>query len=147
MQTLIDRNDRMSINSGLVIRAPFCDAGIAEYMYAVPWSMKHYADREKGLLRLAMKGVIPDEVLWRKKSPYPKTYDPVYTKLVKEILRTILADKQALIWNLVDPNAAKKLMDEEYETPWYGQLMKGPQTMAYLLQINVWMNKYKIKIV
>ena len=147
MQTLIDRNDRMSINSGLVIRAPFCDAGIAEYMYAVPWSMKHYADREKGLLRLAMKGVIPDEVLWRKKSPYPKTYDPVYTKLVKEILHTILADKQALIWNMVDPDAAKKLMDEECETPWYGQLMKGPQTMAYLLQINVWMNKYKIKIV
>ena len=47
MQTLIDRNDRMSVSSGLEIRAPFCDHRIAEYMFAVPWIFKYYKNREK----------------------------------------------------------------------------------------------------
>ena len=144
MQTLIDRNDRMSCSSGLNIRAPFCDPRIAQYMYAVPWEYKRYSGREKGLLRYAMEGVVPNEILWRKKSPYPKTYDPAYTNMVKEMLSAVINDCNASIWEIVNKNAAQKLMDEDFEKPWYGQLMKGPQTMAYILQIYVWMNKYGV---
>ena len=62
---------------------PFCDYRIAEYMYGVPWEYKDHGGREKGLLRYAMAGYLPDDVLYRKKSPYPKTYDPVYLDLVR----------------------------------------------------------------
>lgn len=147
MQTLIDRNDRMSMHSGLEIRAPFCDPRIASYLYAVPWAYKHYADREKGLLRYAMEGIVPDEILWRKKSPYPKTYDPRYTQIVKEMLRDILNDHTAPLWEITDRDAVCKLLYDELQQPWYGQLMKGPQTIAYMLQINIWMKKYKVSIV
>ena len=61
---------------GLEVRVPFCDYRIAEYLYGVPWEYKDYGGKEKGLLRYAMDGLLPEEVLWRKKSPYPKTYDP-----------------------------------------------------------------------
>lgn len=142
MQTLIDRNDRMCRSSGLKIRAPFCDPRIAQYMYAVPWEYKRYSGREKGLLRYAMKGVVPNEILWRKKSPYPKTYDPAYAKLVRELLSVVINDPNAFIWEIVNKNAVQRLMDEDLEKPWYGQLMKRPQTMAYVLQIHVWLNKY-----
>jgi len=144
MQTLIDRNDRMSCNSRLKIRAPFCDPRIAQYMYAVPWKYKHYEGREKGLLRYAMEGVVPSEILWRKKSPYPKTYDPAYTNLVREMLSVVINDCNAPIWDVVNINAVQRLMDEDFDKPWYGQLMKRPQTMAYILQIHVWLNKYNI---
>jgi asparagine synthase (glutamine-hydrolysing) len=73
MQTLLDRKDRMSMYQGLEVRVPFCDYRIAEYMYGVPWDYKDHNGYEKGLLRSAMKGMLPDSVLWRKKSPYPKT--------------------------------------------------------------------------
>ena len=147
MQTLIDRNDRMSIGCGLEIRAPFCDHRIAEYMFAVPWSFKRYNEREKGLLRFAVSGIIPDVVLWRKKSPYPKTFDPAYTNMVAERLRLLLDDPQALIWNVVDRNAAEGLINGDLQKPWYGQLMKIPQTIAYMLQIDVWLNKYRVSFV
>ena len=75
MQTLLDRKDRMSMYSGLEVRVPFCDYRIAEYLYSVPWEFKDYHGQEKGLLREAMRGVLPDEVLWRRKSPYPKTWE------------------------------------------------------------------------
>lgn len=147
MQTLIDRNDRMSMHSGLEIRAPFCDPRIASYLYAVPWSYKNYAQREKGLLRFAMEDIVPYTILWRKKSPYPKTYDPRYTQIVKDMLANVLNDQSAPLWDILDRDSVSKLMFNELPQPWYGQLMKGPQTIAYMLQINIWMKAYKVSIV
>ena len=144
MQTLLDRKDRMSMYCGLEVRVPFCDYRIAEYLYGVPWEYKDYRGVEKGLLRNAMKGLLPEEVLWRKKSPYPKTHDPRYRSLVTEKLMEMLERKDAPVWYLVDREAARKLIDSEQQWPWYGQLMRGPQTMAYLLQIDYWLRKYRI---
>ena len=147
MQTLLDRKDRMSMYSSLEVRVPFCDHRIAEYLYSVPWEYKDYQGREKGLLRYAMKGVLPEEVLWRKKSPYPKTWDPRYQELVAGRLREIMADPQAPIWHLVDKNALEQMLGQENPWPWYGQLMRKPQTMAYLVQIDIWLRGYDVKMV
>ena len=147
MQTLLDRKDRMSMYHGLEVRVPFCDYRIAEYLYGVPWEMKDYRGREKGLLRYAMEGVLPHSVLRRKKSPYPKTWDPRYFELVSGSLRQLLEDRDAPLWQLIARSAAEELLTAEYAWPWYGQLMKVPQTVAYLLQINIWIKLYKISIV
>ncbi len=146
MQTLLDRKDRMSMACGLEVRVPFCDYRIAEYLYGVPWEFKDYENKEKGLLRYAMEGILPREVLWRKKSPYPKTYDPRYLECVSNLLKQLLERHDAPICGLVDKNALKKLLDSEFTWPWYGQLMKQPQTIAYMLQINFWLEHYSIKV-
>ena len=147
MQTLLDRKDRMSMHHSLEVRVPFCDHRIAEYLYAVPWEYKDYRGVEKGLLRHAMEGLLPQEVLWRKKNPYPKTYDPMYMSLVSASMKQLLMQKDAPIWNVVNAAAVKQLFEEEDPWPWYGQLMKAPQTIAYLLQLNVWLEHYQISIV
>ena len=82
MQTLADRKDRMSMYCGLEVRVPYCDYRIVEYLYTVPWAFKDWQGYEKGLLRKAMEGIVPDQVLWRKKSPYPKTHNPAYLNTV-----------------------------------------------------------------
>ncbi len=147
MQTLLDRKDRMSMYSSLEVRVPFCDHRIAEYLYGVPWEFKNWQGREKGLLRQAMAGILPEEVLWRKKSPYPKTHHPEYLRLVSQRLEELLAQPHAPVFDLVDREAAKNLLTAEYAWPWYGQLMKVPQTICYLLQIDHWMRKYNVRIV
>ena len=143
MQTLLDRKDRMSMYCSLEVRVPFCDYRIAEYLYGVPWEYKDYQNHEKGLLRYAMDGYLPQEVLWRKKSPYPKTFDPRYTELVSSRLRGLLEQDSPLFY-MVSREAASQLLTEDSPWPWYGQLMKAPQTMAYLLQIDYWLKSYKI---
>lgn len=145
MQTLLDRKDRMSMYQSLEVRVPFCDYRIAEYMYAVPWGYKDHGGVEKGLLRTAMTGLVPDKILWRKKSPYPKTFDPRYRELIAAKLNALLEDRNAPIWYLVKREKAKELLTSEQLWPWYGQLMKGPQTMAYLLQIDFWLRHYNIQ--
>lgn len=147
MQTLLDRKDRMSMYCGLEVRVPFCDYRIAEYLYGVPWEMKDYQGREKGLLRYAMAEYLPDRVLHRKKSPYPKTWDPAYQRIMDEKLKNLLEDKNAPIFQIVAPDAVRKLSSEIYTWPWYGQLMRVPQTMAYMLQIDFWMRHYGVVVI
>ncbi len=146
MQTLLDRKDRMSMYCSLEVRVPFCDHRIAEYLYGVPWEFKDHKGVEKGLLRQAVSDILPEQVLWRKKSPYPKTFDPAYTKIVSDSLLDILNDPTSPIFALVRKEALKDLLEAQYAWPWYGQLMRVPQTIAYFLQINFWLKHYQVSI-
>lgn len=147
MQTLLDRKDRMSMYNSLEVRVPFCDYRIAQYLYGVPWAFKDHNGVEKGLLRKAVEGLLPQEVLYRKKSPYPKTYDPQYLTLVSGMLRQVISDAHSPILQIVRKEALEQLLNAEYTWPWYGQLMKVPQTVAYMLQINFWLSAYKIQLI
>lgn len=146
MQTLLDRKDRMSMYHGLEVRVPFCDHRIAEYLYGVPWSFKDYMGREKGLLREAVKDLLPEQVLYRKKSPYPKTHHPQYAALVRNRLESLLKQRDAALFALVSKDALLDLLEHPSSCPWYGQLMTGPQTMAYFLQIQFWLEHYDVEI-
>lgn len=149
MVTLLDRMDRCSMYSGLEARVPFADHRIIEYIWNVPWEMKSPSGVVKGLLREAGKGLVPDEILYRRKSPYPKTYHPDYEKLLGNRLLDILSEPNAPIKPLVDEKKIKAFLasPSDYGKPWYGQLMAGPQLIAYLLQVNYWLEKYHIQLV
>lgn len=146
MQTLLDRKDRMSMYSGLEVRVPFCDHRIVEYLYSIPWDWKDYKHTEKGLLRTAMAGILPESVLWRKKNPYPKTHNPSYLQAVSAELSELLGHSEAPLWQLVDKKAAASLLTEPRAEPWYGQLMTTPQTIAYFLQLNYWLGTYHVEL-
>lgn len=147
MANLLDRKDRMSMACGLEVRVPFCDHRIAEYAWNIPWSVKNIGGMEKGILRLAVKGLLPESIYNRKKSPYPKTHHPEYTRLVSAALKAVLADPAAPLHALVDKQAVEDMLDSlSLVTPWFGQLMAGPQLFAFLLQLNMWLTDYKIKI-
>ena len=150
MQTLLDRSDRMSMASGLEVRVPFCDHRLVQYMWNVPWEMKALNGREKGLLRYAMKDVLPREIVDRKKSPYPKTHNPNYLKAVKDILSNILNNPNAPIKSVLNEKYIKDILDSDgsaFTRPWFGQLMTGPQLMAYLCQVNMWLEEYRPKFI
>ena len=146
MQTLLDRKDRMSMFSGLEVRVPFCDHRIAEYLYGVPWEFKEHGGREKGLLRYAMRDWLPEEVLYRKKSPYPKTFDPRYLDLVTDRMQRLLEQKDAPIFALISREKLRLLLEGEEPWPWYGQLMRKPQTLAYFLQLDFWLRHYQVAL-
>ena len=148
MTTLLDRMDRTSMYSGLEARVPFADHRIIEYIWNVPWSMKGKDGVVKALLRQAGEGKLPREVLWRKKSPYPKTYHPEYEIMLGNRLREVLADSQAPIKRFIDSKKTERFLQSpsDYGKPWYGQLMAGPQMLAYMLQVNYWLEKYRIQV-
>lgn len=149
MQTLLMRKDAMSMESSLEVRVPFCDYRIAEYAYNMPWSLKSLNGREKGILRKAFENELPEEIVYRKKSPYPKTYNPVYFNEVCRLTREVLADKGCPLYEMLNTKKLEELMEnpDALSEPWYGQLMKGPQVLAYVVQIYYWIKEYKVKFV
>lgn len=146
MTTLLDRMDRTSMYSGLEARVPFADHRIVEYLWNVPWDMKFHNNTVKGLLRSATEqlGVLPASVLHRRKSPYPKTYHPGYEKMLGEHFAELLNSPNEPIHDLIDKEKAILFINSEkdYGKPWYGQLMAGPQLIAYILQVNYWMKMW-----
>ena len=149
MATLLDRKDRMSMYSGLEVRVPFCDHRIVEYAYNMPWDFKSLEGREKGIVRRAFADELPKEIVYRKKSPYPKTFHPVYTRLCADYVRRIFEDYTSVAGCLFDLNAVQKLMQrpESLAEPWFGQLMRTPQIFAYIIQLDRWFQHYHVKIV
>lgn len=147
MQTLLDRKDRMSMYNSLEVRVPFCDYRIAEYLYNVPWEYKDWNGYEKGLLRTAMQDALPPEVLWRKKSPYPKTHNPSYLQTVAELLRGVIRDPETPLFQIIRREMLEELLEREESVQWYGQLMTRPQIMAYFVQMDYWMRKYAVTVV
>lgn len=145
MTTLLDRKDRMSMANGLEVRVPFCDHRLVQYVWNIPWKLKMVDDREKGILRKAMEDTLPHDILWRKKSPYPKTHNPSYMKAVKEWLSGIIADGSSPLLPLINKKAVHALIDGNNENgrPWFGQLMALPQLFAWLIQVDVWLREYK----
>ena len=148
MMTLLNRMDRTSMYSGLEARVPFADHRILQYVYNVPWDMKCHNGQTKSLLIDAGTGLLPAAVLNRKKSPYPKTYDPAYEKMLAERLYEMVHEINSPLTGIVDPKKLDHFLTtpSDYGKPWYGQLMAGPQMLAYLLQVGYWIQTYSISL-
>ena len=148
MQTLLNRMDRTSMNTGLEARVPFADKKLVSYVFNIPWEMKAKGGLDKNILRQSAVELLPDEILFRKNSPYPNTYNPYYENLLSARLKEVLSDGSSPLLPLLDRTAVQKFLDnpKDYGQPWYGQLMAGPQMPAYLLQIHYWLTEYHVTI-
>ena len=147
MPTLLERKDRMTMRASLEARVPFADTKLIEYLWNIPWKYKFYNNEEKGLLRAAFEDLLPNEIAHRKKNPYPKTHNPKYAKIVSKLLKKRLKNKNSILYKIFDKDKLKELIDtngSSFSTPWFGQLMTGPQLLAYLYQFDIWAVKYHI---
>lgn len=146
MTNLLARKDRMSMARGLEVRVPFADHRVLEYAYRIPWSVKFRGGVEKALLRDAMQGILPERILTRKKSPYPKTHNPHYEELVRSMLTERLSRPESRLAPLLDRRRLAELMSGESVT-WFGQLMARPQLLAWLVELDEWLEAYRVELI
>ncbi|WAM37354.1 asparagine synthase (glutamine-hydrolyzing) [Caldicellulosiruptor acetigenus] len=146
MVTLLNRKDRMSMANSLEVRVPFADYRIVELLYNVPWKIKYLENMEKVLLRRSFEGIIPDEIKNRKKSPYPKTYNPEYLKKTKQKVLEIIKNNSP-IFEIIDKTYLENITEKEFfplDKPWFGQLMTLPQFFGYIIQLDFWVKNYNV---
>lgn len=147
MPTLLERKDRMTMRGSIEARVPFADTKLIEYLWNLPWKYKFHNNTEKGILRDAYKDLLPKEIVTRKKNPYPKTHNPKYTKIIIKLLKKRLKNKKSILYKIFDKEELNRLVEtkgESFSSPWFGQLMTGPQLLAFLYQLDIWAKKYKI---
>ncbi|MGL4737799.1 MAG: asparagine synthase-related protein, partial [Cellulosilyticaceae bacterium] len=145
MTSLLERKDRMSMGNSLEVRVPFADHRLVDYVFNVPWEIKFENRVEKALLREAMADYLPDQILNRKKSPYPKSHNPKYEETVLAMLRDRLSSTDCQLRYILDIPAFEQLLTQS-NTTWFGQLMSKPQLIAWLLQLDFWLNSYHLSV-
>ena len=148
MQTLINRGDRAAATNSIDARVPFAHQDLTEYLFNIPFEMKSRNDERKHLLREYATGLLPEEIRLRKKSPYPKTYDPGYEAMVNNAFLNELSKPDCPLLAFVDKEKAENVgrQQKDLGRPWYGQLMAGPQLVAHYLQILYWIEQYHIEL-
>lgn len=147
MPNLVQRNDSQGLSNGLIIRVPFADIDLLEFVYNLPKEYKYQNGTEKYILREAFSDELPLEITTRKKSPYPKTFDPNYFKLVSNNLIERFNDEYSVLNKLFNKIEIIKIIDNpENQVPWFGQLMTSPQLIAYLIQFDQWVKYYNIDL-
>ncbi|MCL6592863.1 MAG: asparagine synthase C-terminal domain-containing protein, partial [Alicyclobacillus sp.] len=150
LPTLLDRKDRMSMGASLEARVPFCDHRLVQYVFNVPWDLKTCDGEIKGLLRRAVRGLLPEDVLYRKKSPYPGTPNPEYLEAVRSRALHLLDDTTSPLRPLIDAQAVRDLALASYHPgehrPWFGQIMGTAQMFHYLLEVDAWLRHFRVRI-
>ena len=149
MANLQERAVRMCEGAGVRVLTPLCDDRLVQYVYNVPWDMKFMGGQEKGLLRAAVADLLPEKLLGRTKSPYPKTCSPGYGQILRQMALRMTMEPDAPLMAFVDRAALARLARSELdpvETPWFGQLMAGPQLLGYFWQVNRWMRERNIRV-
>ncbi|MFC7845055.1 asparagine synthase (glutamine-hydrolyzing) [Streptomyces sp. NPDC001046] len=141
---LLERVDRVSMSVGLEVRVPFCDHRLVEYAWNVPWSLKAPGGRPKGLLRDAVRDLLPPEVADRPKSGYPSTPAVRYTQVLTDRARELLADPAAPVFDLVDRETVRRALAE-------GRTLPSPRTapnpvggLDHLVQVDEWLRAYRV---
>ncbi|MFC8282552.1 asparagine synthase (glutamine-hydrolyzing) [Streptomyces cyaneofuscatus] len=142
---LLDRKDRISMAASLEVRVPFTDHRLVEYVYNTPWAMKNFDGREKSLLRAAMRGVLPDSVLDRKKNPYPSTQDLTYELELRKRVEAIITEG-APVLGLVGEADIRKLLDRPEGAYAVGGPWSARAVLERLVEFNTWVSDYDVTV-
>ncbi len=134
---LLERLDRMSMAFGLEARVPFCDVRLIEYFWNIPQELKRLNNRDRGLLREAMRGYLPSDILERKKSPYPHSQDPDYEAKIKNLLFETVLDPGSPVKNLLNLKTLESMMKQQQDLN--KRYTSRSQLYGWIIQLNHFM--------
>jgi len=119
------RSDKSISGAGLEARVPFADKTFLEFVMSLPPWMKRFGEGadyavEKHLLRRAFDGLLPDDVLWRRKEAFSdgvSGHERTWVQIIKEYVDKRVSDVEVSIAN--DLHAFKHNAPYDKESYYY----------------------------
>ncbi len=142
LAVLLDRMDRMSMFAGVQVRFPFCEHRLVEYVWNVPWALKTHQGM-KGLLKEAMRDLLPESTLSRKKSAYPHIQDSGYDQALADEAIAILDDRGAALAPLFDKPRLRQFLQDMREQ---GRCKRESHVLVQLIELERWMHSYDVTV-
>ena len=111
LHELLMKQDQMSMAASIESRVPFLDHKLMEYTSRMPDAMKLRGRTTKYVLRKAMAGKLPDEILKRSKMGFPVPIGKWLRGQYKNILDQYVLSDRALSRGIFEPNAVRNIVD------------------------------------
>jgi asparagine synthase (glutamine-hydrolysing) len=109
---ILIKADRMSMAASLELRSPFLDTRIAEFAATLPVKYKLRGRTTKYLLKKAMEGILPDEVIYRPKKGFPTPLQIMFQHELKDYARELLMGKRCIERGYFDDRFISKILEE-----------------------------------
>ena len=104
--------DRMSMATSLETRAPFLDARVMELAFSMPGDLKIRGGTRKFILKQALRGLVPDRILDRKKEGFSIPMKQWLKRELKPLMERLLAPERLAARGLIEPAETRRLIDE-----------------------------------
>ena len=104
--------DRMSMATSLETRAPFLDAKVMELAFSMPGDLKIRGGTRKYILKQALRGLVPDRILDRKKEGFSIPMKQWLKRELKPLMERLLAPERLAARGLIEPAETRRLIDE-----------------------------------
>ncbi len=110
LHELLMKQDQMSMAASIESRVPFLDHKLVEFTARMPHEMKLRGGTTKWILREAMKGILPDEIIDRKKMGFPVPVGNWFRGPFKHIIDEYVLGSRAMDRGIFDPKFVTSLV-------------------------------------
>jgi asparagine synthase (glutamine-hydrolysing) len=134
---LLMKQDQMSMSASIESRVPFLDHVLVEFAARLPDRMKLRGFTTKRILREAVRGLLPDEILTRKKMGFPVPFGQWTRGRWHASVRDVLLDRRTCERGLINPAAVRRLLDNHRD----GRVAAGDAIWA-LMNLELWFRTF-----
>jgi asparagine synthase (glutamine-hydrolysing) len=136
LHELLMKQDQMSMAASIESRVPFLDHKLVEYTAQLPAEMKLRGKTTKWVLREAMKGILPDEILTRKKMGFPVPVGSWFRNEFKYIVDEYVLGERALSRGIFDAEFIRNLAAE------HNAGEKHDERIWFLVNFEMWQRRF-----
>jgi asparagine synthase (glutamine-hydrolysing) len=129
--------DRASMAASLEVRSPFLDTRVVELALRLPWLLKLRGLSRKWVLKRALRGVLPDEVLDRKKHGFAIPVTQWLMGPLRPLLMDLLGDDAVRRAGVFEPREVRRLLDEHLSG-----VRDHRKPLWTLLQFELWRQRW-----
>ncbi|MDQ2720961.1 MAG: asparagine synthase (glutamine-hydrolyzing) [Bacteroidota bacterium] len=139
--TFLEKVDKSTMANSLEVRVPFLDNALTEYVLGLPSKMKVKNGEQKYLLKAALRGVVPDNILDAPKTGFGVPYGYWLQTKLSNYLKEVLLSDDFIINQVFDKNVMKKIINEHISGKGYHSFL-----LWKCLNLGIWLNKNKNNI-
>jgi asparagine synthase (glutamine-hydrolysing) len=112
---ILVKADRASMAASLELRAPYLDTALVEFAARLPWQLKMSLTRTKVLLKRALRGLVPDEILRRPKKGFGIPVAAWIRGPLRPLFEELLSERELREGGVFDPQGVRALLKSHLE--------------------------------
>lgn len=130
------KQDQMSMAASIESRVPFLDHKLVEFTAQMPVKMKLRGNTTKFLLKEAMKGILPDEILYRPKMGFPVPVGNWFRNEFKNVVDEYVLSERSLSRGIFNPDFVREIVRKHQA----GE--NHDERIWHLLNFEIWQRQF-----